>query len=282
MYGTSNSNDRRVYRDISLYVDDVLLHTAMHQNMAIDAPDCSSLHHAPSPVMQLHAALDDYARNRSQRPSGPLHEPLQRRFEVIARTTPCATAVSFNGRCLNYGDLDEQADALALHLQARGLAPCSFCMVDLEPSLAQVRAILAVLKAGAACLQIDARLGPGTVAAVLVALAPAFCVSRDPRLGGVAGAALQTVCCDEDAADLPYGWPDELPVGARTLACAYATLTPDGNVRIDVRTHRALGELLGRAPLARPELATELDPGGLWRPLSCGSPLTIRSQVAQG
>lgn len=279
---TANSHDDGRERNLFLYVDEQLLHIAMHQNMAPNAPGWRNPGQAPSPLMQLHAALDDFARSRSQRSGERFHEPLQRRFEVIARTTPCATAVSFNGRCLNYGDLDEQADALALHLQARGLAPCSFCVVDLEPSLAQVRAILAILKAGAVWLQIDARLGPRAVAAVLAALAPAFRVSRGAGQGGIAGAALTTVYCDEDAADLPYGWADEIPVGARTLACANATLAPDGNVCIDVRTHRALGELLDQAPLVNPQQVTGLDPGGLWRPLSRGTPLTIRSQVVQG
>jgi len=145
-----------------------------------------------------------------------------------------------------------------------------------------VRAILAILKAGAACLQIDARLGPRSVAAVLAAIAPAFCLSRGAGPGRIADAALPTICCDEDAADLPYGWADEMAVGARTLACAHATLAPGGAVCIDVRTHRALGGLLDQASLAAPPLATGLDPGALWRPLSRGASLTIRPQVVHG
>lgn len=279
MDGIFNNHAYRRERDLRLYVDDRLLYTAVQQSVFADTPDRTA---SADAFLQLHAVLHDYTLSHGQRTGGARHEPLQRRFEVMARTTPCAPAVSFNGRCLNYGDLDEQADALALHLQAAGLAPCSFCVVDLAPSLAQVRAILAVLKAGAACLQVDARIAPDAMAVVLAALAPAFCLTRSAGHVSGAAAALHTICCDEDAADLPYGWPDELPVGARTPACAHATLTPRGDLCIVVRTHRALNELLGRAPPARAEPVPWPDPGSLWRPLSSGAPVTIGRPAVLG
>lgn len=260
------------FRDILLYVDDCLLHAAKQQNNRFDEWS-RHLATASSPLMQLYAALRDYAGVRRETAGGRSGEPLQRRFEVIARTTPCAVAVSFNGRRLTYGELDEQADALALHLQAGGLVPGSFCMVDLEPSLAQVRTILAILKAGAACLLCDSGIAQGARAAVLAAVRPAIRFTRgDGRASGETG-GMRTICCDEDAADLPYGWPDELPVGARTPAVAYAKVSGDGDLCISVRTHQALGASLDGAP------AADADPGGLWRPLSSGAPLTIQARA---
>ncbi|WP_169444415.1 AMP-binding protein [Massilia niastensis] len=235
-----------------------------------------SLATASSPLMQLYAALCDYAGGRRETAGSPSREPLQRRFEVIARTTPCAVAVDFNGRRLTYGELDEQADALALHLQAGGLMPGSFCMVDLEPSLAQVRAILAVLKAGAACLLFDSGIAQGAAAAVLAAFRPALRFTRGGHASRVEE-EMKTICCDEDAADLPYGWPDELPVGPRTPAWAYAQLSADGDLCISVRTHQALGASLDGA--SRPAPALGADPGGLWQPLSSGAPLTIQARA---
>lgn len=276
MDGNFNNHSYLRERNILLYVDDRLLHTATQQKShAFGIGGVSSSHS----VMQLNTVLLDYAHS-SEQADLTRHDPLQRRFEVVARTTPCAIAVRFNGRFLTYGELDEQADALALHLQAAGLAPCSFCVVDLAPSLAQVRAVLAVLKAGAACLQVDARIAPGAKAAVLAALAPSFCVTRDPAQASAATAGMHTVFCDEDADDLPYGWADEMPIGARTPACAYATLTPRGDLCIVVRTHRALNELLGRARPAGPRPFAGPDPGGLWRSLASGAPLTIDAPVA--
>jgi hypothetical protein len=221
--------------------------------------------------------LNEFTGAGGKRPGAPFHEPLQRRFEVIARTTPCAVAVSFNGRRLTYGELDEQADALALHLQARGLAPCSFCMVDLEPSLAQVRAILAVLKAGAACLQLASGIAHGARAAALAVIGPSLRFTRGPA-GGAAG-ELPTICCDEDASDLPYGWPDELPVSACTAAHAYASVSSQGDLCISLRTHEALCASLGRGPAAGAPPAIDADPGCLWRPLSSGVPLAIASRA---
>jgi non-ribosomal peptide synthetase component F len=229
--------------------------------------------------MQLYSALRDYAGGARQIGGGPTLEPLQRRFEIIARTTPCAVAVSVNGRRLTYGELDEQADALALHLQVEGLMPGSFCMVDLEPSLAQVRVILAVLKAGAACLLFDSGIAKDAMAAVLAALRPAIRFARDDgRANGVTD-EMRTICCNEDAADLPYGWADELPVGARTPAFASAAVSGDGDLCISVRTHQALGASLDGAAGSRPALAADADPGALWRPLSSGARLTIQTRA---
>jgi hypothetical protein len=251
------------HRDIFIYVDDALLNGAAQHS-----------------GMELHAALREFAANRSGPQPYPSRVPVQRRFEMMAQTTPCATAVTCKGRRLTYGELDAQADALAVHLQSVGLKPGSFCLVDLEPSLAQVRAVLAVLKAGAACLQFASGLAESACAAVLAIAQPAFRFSRDGALAGEGMREMRTIRCDEDSFDLPYGWPDEPRIDARTPACAFATVSISGELNITVRTHHALGACLDAANGVRPAPAGDADPVLLWRPLSSGDPLTIPWRIS--
>lgn len=280
MVTTSGNTLECAYRDILLYVDDALVHTAAHQSNGGKGRNHASTTPSSS-IAQLCAVLRSFSSGRDFMLAGAMLEPLQRRFEVMARTTPSAIAVACNGRRLTYGELDEQADALALHLQGIGLAPRSFCVVDLEPSVAHLRAVLAVLKAGAACLQIDRRVASEASAAVLAVVKPSLCLTRRAAPAGGNPGALRAICCDEDASDLPYGWANELPVGVRTPACAFASISHQGNLCISVRTHHAIGASLERNHATRRTQAADADADAdantsrLWRPLSRGAQITI-------
>jgi non-ribosomal peptide synthetase component F len=199
--------------------------------------------------------------------------PLQRRFEIIAQTNPAARAVACNGRILTYGELDTQADELALQLQRDGLPPGSCCLLRLEPSLAFARAILATLKAGAICLQIDPALPHERCAAVIELLKPALLFVHERDTVGWGDDAMRTVRCGEDPAPLPYGWPDESPVVDDTPAHVFATLSADGDLRTRICTHKALGASLDAVADAR--LLEAADPATFWRSLSTGALLTI-------
>lgn len=226
----------------------------------------------------MNAVVREYTRGRQTRASHPSCAPLQRRFEVIAQTTPCAIAVRFNGRHLTYGELDEQADELALHLQTGGLVPGSFCVMGLEPSLAQVRAILASLKAGAACLQFDPALTDRAKAAVLAMFEPSILFTRDGNCAVTPVWRMRAIRCTEEPTELPHGWPDEMPVHVGTLAYAFATVSPDGSLCISMRSHQAVGACIDTAHANLPALAADPDPAVLWRPLSIGAPLTIAAR----
>jgi hypothetical protein len=259
------------YQGIRLYADDLLLYAATQQNGRFECPNCAGTR-VPACAAQLSAVLREYTGIRHDAASCRPLEPLQRRFEIIAQTTPCATAVSCNGRQLTYGELDAQADELALHLQQGGLVPGSFCVIGLEPSLAQVRAILAVLKAGAVCLQFDPALPRRSRAVVFAVLRPSILFARDYDCAP--GSDMRMIRCGEEADDLPHGWPDELPVDAHTPAHAIAAASDDGGLCISVRTHLALCACLdAEIALAAP------DPACLWHPLSRGAQLTIGARA---
>ena len=206
--------------------------------------------------------------------------PLQRRFEINAHTFPGAPAIKSGGKMLTYGELDTQADELALHLQQRGLVPGSFCIVKLKTSMAKVRVILAILKAGGAYLQFDPELAPQHEAVVIDILEPSFLVVHEHREPGPQAGNLQVIECDDEAQDLPYGWPDEARIGAGTPACALATSTLDDGLCVWMRTHQALafpereaGDD-GRSSDQRPHFACR-DSRKLWQVLSKGALLTI-------
>src|SRR6185436_17027554 len=87
-------------------------------------------------------------------PQGLLHEP----FLEQARRTPGAPAVITSSRTLTYGELDRLSLALAHRLRRLGAGPNRLVAVVMHKGWEQVAAVLAVLRAGAAYLPVDARL----------------------------------------------------------------------------------------------------------------------------
>ena len=76
-------------------------------------------------------------------------------FEDQADRTPSARAVTFAGKHLTYAELNRQANHVARHLGELGVGPEDAVGLYFERSLEMVVGILAVLKAGCACLPLD-------------------------------------------------------------------------------------------------------------------------------
>src|SRR5687767_14721790 len=76
-------------------------------------------------------------------------------FRAQAARTPERVALEAGSRHLTYRELDEKSDALAAALAARGVGAGSVVGLSLERSPEQMIALLALLKAGAACLPLD-------------------------------------------------------------------------------------------------------------------------------
>ena len=108
--------------------------------------------------LPLHTADDRRARlshgndtDADDRPVGLLQHAL----EAAAARVPDAVAVVAGEGALTCAALDRRANQLAHHLCGLGLQPRERVAVCLEPSLDMVVTLLAVLKAGAACVPID-------------------------------------------------------------------------------------------------------------------------------
>ena len=81
-------------------------------------------------------------------------------FRAQAARTPDAPAVAAPDGTLSYAGLDAGSDALAIALAARGVQAGDTVAISLPRSLAQMLAVLATLKAGAACLPLDTAYPP--------------------------------------------------------------------------------------------------------------------------
>ena len=85
----------------------------------------------------------------------PFNQCVHQLFEEQVKKTPNALAVVYENQSLTYRQLNQKANQLAHHLQNLGVQPDSLVSICLERSLEITIAILAILKAGGACVPID-------------------------------------------------------------------------------------------------------------------------------
>ncbi|MET9451266.1 non-ribosomal peptide synthetase [Streptomyces cinerochromogenes] len=172
-------------------------------------------------------------------PSAAVHEQIAAR----ARRTPAPVAVEDATRRLSYGELDAQAEELALRLAAEGVGPESVVALVTEPTAELVVAMLAVLKAGGAFLPLDPGYPPARLRGVLGHARPHLVLADTasaPALDGVvAGGALRVL----------GAWPDGRPAPPRALpetahaqspACVFYTSGSTGTPKGVAVTHGAL------------------------------------------
>ncbi|MEM5292390.1 AMP-binding protein, partial [Paraburkholderia sabiae] len=97
--------------------------------------------------------LEDLNRTEAAYPSEWCIHEL---FEAQAQKAPEAVAVVHENERLSYGELNSRANRLAHHLIFLGVKPDQLVAICLERGLAMVVGVLAILKAGAAYLPLDA------------------------------------------------------------------------------------------------------------------------------
>lgn len=118
-------------------------------------------------------------------------------IEETMRNHPTAPAVSFDGETLDYAALDRKSAALADDLIRRGTGRDTIVAVALDRSLDLVVALVAVLRAGAAYLPLDASNPPARVKAILDAARP-LCALTTSDNAGFAGVEVVA----------PHDWPE--------------------------------------------------------------------------
>ncbi|MFF8771916.1 amino acid adenylation domain-containing protein [Kitasatospora sp. NPDC015120] len=111
------------------------------------------------------------------RPGGEVLLPAA--FAAQAAATPDATALVFGGLRLSYAELNARANRLAHGLTAAGIGPESVVALALPRSAESIVAQLAVLKAGAAYLPLDADHPRDRLAHMLADARPAAVLSTD-------------------------------------------------------------------------------------------------------
>ena len=80
---------------------------------------------------------------------------IQQLFEMQAKRTPHAWAVIFKQNRISYEDLNRRANRLAWKLIELGVTLDEGVGICAERSIETIVGILAILKAGAACLPLD-------------------------------------------------------------------------------------------------------------------------------
>ncbi|MFD9605198.1 amino acid adenylation domain-containing protein, partial [Streptomyces sp. NPDC059970] len=132
---------------------------AVHQRRLITLLDTVADCGSQEPVGRIGLLAADEERELLALGAGPVArasvESLPEVFRAQVRATPDAVAVVGPDASLTYAELDARANRLAHALIACGAGPERLVAVALPRSVELVVAILAVLKAGAACVPVD-------------------------------------------------------------------------------------------------------------------------------
>ncbi|QGV77459.1 non-ribosomal peptide synthetase [Streptomyces ficellus] len=192
----------------------------------------------PGPERRL--VTEDFSRGtEAGGPSGPLphaHELVAR----TARSVPDAPAVTHAGRTLTYGELRAASAAQARWLVSRGLAGARIG-VRAERSVDTLVAVLAVLRAGGACVPLDPSLpAERTVFMVRDSGAAAVLTTRTTPAPPATGVPLLFL------EDVPPPAPDAVLPGTSPEDVAYIVYTSGstGRPKGVALPHRSLAALL--------------------------------------
>ncbi len=118
------------------------------------------------------ARLDEWGNRAVLSAPAPTPESIPVLFAAQVARTPAAVAVTCAGRSMTYRELEQASNRLAHLLAAQGAGPGQVVALLLERSGEAVVAMLAVLKAGAAYLPIDAGLPAARIGFMLADAAP--------------------------------------------------------------------------------------------------------------
>lgn len=167
-------------------------------------------------------------------------------FEAQVTRTPDATAVTFEGVELSYGELNRRANRLAHHLREQGVGPDVVVPVFLERSLELLISLLAIMKAGGAYLPLIPGLPVRRLATMIETGQAAVLVTDSSLLAGLPHHQLHVLCMDRDA-DLLARYPSDNPspvAGSRHLAYVLFTSGSTGQPKGVEIEHRALVNFL--------------------------------------
>ncbi|MCC4598285.1 non-ribosomal peptide synthetase [Xanthomonas campestris pv. phormiicola] len=172
------------------------------------------------------------------------HRGLQQWFAQQAAATPDAIALVCGQTALSYHQLERQANRLAHRWLALGARPDSCVALCLQRGIAQLVAVLAVLKAGAAYLPLEPRQPLERLAMVLADARPTLLIVDDPDGAGWAGDPATPVLAiaAEQAAAAAY--PDHPPLlpplHPQQLAYAIYTSGSSGRPKGVMVSHQGL------------------------------------------
>ncbi|MEU2248374.1 amino acid adenylation domain-containing protein [Streptomyces sp. NPDC019224] len=190
----------------------------------LDADERAELERAaPGPVRPVHARTAPEA------------------FRAQAARTPGRTAVRAGERRLTFAELDALSDDLAHHLHDRGIGRGDLVALAAEGTTDQVVAMLAVAKAGAACLPVDLDYPEARVRHMLDDARPALLLVHDPARAARFTAVPRLALGDRSAWPAGRGAPpDDAAPGPDDAAYVIYTSGSTGRPKGVVVTHASL------------------------------------------
>ena len=197
-----------------------------------------------------HALLKGWG-NRAvlTKPATPVSIPVV--FAAQVARTPQAVALTFEGRCMTYRELEEAANRLAHLLAAQGAGPGQCVALLLSRSAEAIVAMLAVLKTGAAYLPIDPVLPAARIGFMFDDAAPIAAITTAGLADRLDGHDLRVIDVNDPAVEsqpctpLPAPAPEDL---AYLMYTSGTTGVPKG-VAI---THHNVTQLMETLPAHLP------------------------------
>ncbi|MGD1204787.1 amino acid adenylation domain-containing protein [Mycobacterium seoulense] len=204
-----------------------------------------------------HAHLDEWS-NRAilTKPAAPVSIPVL--FSAQVERNPEAVAVTFEGRSMTYGELDDASNRLAHLLVGYGAGPGTSVALLFSRSAEAIAAILAVLKTGAAYLPIDPAVPATRMEFMVTDAAPIAAVTTAAQAGRLHGHGLTVIDIDDPriatqpGAALPAPAPDGI---AHIIYTSGTTGVPKG-VAV---THHNVTRLFDSL-----DVGLELTPAQVW------------------
>src|SRR5579863_9606213 len=206
---------------------------------------------AADPAAPLHALAAVEAEEGDGAPAparGGLYtaaSPVHVQFAKAARRWPDRVAMRYGERALTYGALDAQANRLANHLRKFGVTADRPVGVCLGRSLAQLVAMMGVLKAGGAFVMVDPSSPPERRARMLAAVGAQVVVTVGKFAGTLAGAGRVVIALDDDAETIaaqPAAEPGDPGISDDRLAYTVFTSGSTGTPKAVCLSHRNLAE----------------------------------------
>jgi amino acid adenylation domain-containing protein len=189
------------------------------------------------------------------------HEaPFPVLFEEQAARTPDADAVVSDGERLTYAELNARANRLGRLLRARGVAPGVPVALAFRPSVGQVAALLAVLKAGGAYFPLGLDNPPERLKLLLHGAGVPF-VLTDSSLAGLFSRFAETLAVDDAEGLLAKEPASDLPTAAGPEDFVYVIAT-SGSTGVPKRVAVTHAGLVNYASAIQ-RFMSELAPGPL-------------------
>lgn len=166
-------------------------------------------------------------------------------FEAQVQRRPDAVAVVFEEQRMTYRQLNHRANQLAGYLQSLGIGRETLVAMCVERSLDMIVGVLAILKAGAAYVPIDAGYPPERIKLILEDARPSVMLADAHLLASLSGACPITLCPSQRESEIGQHSSDNPRLKREPSSLAYVIYTSGSTGRpkgVEVE-HRSVLEL---------------------------------------